>query len=405
MLFGLDHFGMARRALLALALLALLACPADAWRWNPETYDLEWEFTWGQKTYKFPIKRKPRPVGRPEAFCAEYYGVPEPVLFGHRPVEQRHGDGLRVTALNQTLDGRGQHRRITAHAEVRWRGKSIPTTQCHVGFVWHLPTIIFGDRYELDRIMKFRPPGTVMRVFEDWYWIGEKHAGEVNASALAITVNANVALSEDGKELVAMAKIEKAPVHNRYPAPVDTTDDWLGRAYVNATLRPPRVIVSCGSSAAERGEGGGKLGGEVKWEWLELDSAPGDRRDGWRVAKGSGVVDADLGADVAIWTAPAGVRSHYTFVWWTTLLAQWACAGWMCYATWAAPWPKHKTFVKGYYKHSPTCECCGLPMAPDHPGREKWQREKDEREKAEAEKAEAEKAEKAEKDADAKKDD
>jgi hypothetical protein len=115
------------------------------------------------------------------------------------------------------------------------------------------------------------------------------------------------------------------------------------------------------------------------------------------VAKGSGVVDADLGADVAIWTAPAGVRSHYTFVWWTTLLAQWACAGWMCYATWAAPWPKHKTFVKGYYKHSPTCECCGLPMAPDHPGREKWQREKDEREKAEAEKAE--------KDADAKKDD
>ena len=105
-----------------------------------------------------------------------------------------------------------------------------------------------------------------------------------------------------------------------------------------------------------------------------------------------------------------GVRSHYTFVYWTTLLAQWACAGWMCYATWAAPWPKHKTFVKGYYKHSPTCECCGLPMAPDHPGREKWQREKDEREKAEAEKAEAEKAEaekaeKAEKDADAKKDD
>ena len=382
---------MMARALLALALLALLACPADAWRWNNETWEIEWEFTLGQTTYKFPIKRKPRPVGRPEEFCAKYYGVTEDSLFARPPLKQRHGDGLRVARLNQTLTGRGQHRKISAEAEVRWAGKSIPETQCRVGFVWHLPTIVFADRYELDRVMTFRP-GFVARVFEDWYWIGEKHAGQVNASALVLTTEVRVERAEGSSgDLVAVAKIEKVPIHNRYPEPVETTDDWLGRAYVNATIHPPRVILSCGSAVREREDAVlGALGGEVEWEWLELDSAPGSRiHNGWRVADKSGVVDPGLGADVVIWTAPAGVRSHYRFVWWVTILSQYACAGIMCYATLKAPWPK-KTFVKGYWKNAPTCETCGMPMSATHPGRKKLAQERAEREREEKE-AEAKK--------------
>ena len=101
------------------------------------------------------------------------------------------------------------------------------------------------------------------------------------------------------------------------------------------------------------------------------------------------MVDAALGADVVVWTAPAGVKSHYRFVWWVTILSQYACAGIMCYATLKAPWPK-RTFVKGYWKNAPTCETCGMPMSATHPGRKKLAQERAERERTEKE-AEAKK--------------
>ena len=104
---GKRYHSMMARALLALALLALLACPRTRGGGDNETWEIEWEFTSGQTTYKFPIKRKPRPVGRPEGCRAKYYGVTEESLFARPPLKQRHGDGLRVARLNQTLTGEG----------------------------------------------------------------------------------------------------------------------------------------------------------------------------------------------------------------------------------------------------------------------------------------------------------
>ena len=357
-----------------------LACPADAWRWNNETWEIEWEFTLGQTTYKFPIKRKPRPVGRPEEFCAKYHGVTEASLFARPPPKQRHGDGLRVARLNQTLTGKGQHRKISAEAEVRWRGKSIPETQCHFGLVWHLPTIVFADRYELDRVMTFRP-GFVARVFEDWYWIGEKHAGQVNASALVLTMRCASNERRDRAAISSPSPKSKGSIHNRYPEPVETTDDWLGRAYVNATIHPPRVILSCGSAVREREDAVlGALGGEVEWEWLGFDSRRAPAYITGGVADGSGVIDPALGADVVIWTAPAGVRSHYRFVWWVTILSQYACAGIMCYATLEGA-VAEEDVRKGILEKRAHVRNLRMPMSATHPGRKKLAQERAERER------------------------
>lgn len=192
---------------------------------------------------------------------------------------------------------------------------------CRLAVVLRLPANVYADRYELEAETarsnaRAEADGRARAfdavVFEDAFVIGEKAAHECNASVVALIAPGVVTRGPDGdgRTWLHAAVNASAPVHARYPAAVDAVDPWTMSAYVNVSVPPPRVLLKCDGPGDE--------------------SAPGVTAGGaWKV-----VAPPPPGSVPAVmWSIPAGVRGHLRVVEVGTMLAQFAAAAMVIFAS------------------------------------------------------------------------